>query len=274
MHLQTKQNTMKQFGKLMMMASLLLIGMISCSQKQEPVWQLTWQDDFNGTELDASKWSKIPRGGSDWNRHMSDGDSLYEVKDGKLFLRGMVNTNPADTAPVVTGGIYSKGKFFQKYGRVEISAKLQSAQGAWPAFWMLPETGKWPNAGEIDIMEHLNFDSIAYQTVHSYYTFVLEEQNPPKGSINKINVDGYNTYRVDWYPDSLVFFVNDNRTFAYPKIETDKEGQWPFTTPFYLLLDMQLGGTWVGAIDKAQLPVEMEIDWVKWYALPKEFEKE
>ncbi|TCN64742.1 glycoside hydrolase family 16 protein [Acetobacteroides hydrogenigenes] len=262
------------FKRATIAAAVLLVGFTASSQKQEHKWKLTWQDDFNGTRIDTSKWSKIPRGGSDWNRHMSDQDSLYEVKDGKLLLRGMVNTNPTDTVPVVTGGVYTKGKFFQKYGRIEISAKLQSAQGAWPAFWMLPETGKWPNAGEIDIMEHLNFDSIAYQTVHSYYTFVLKEENPPKGGVNKINMNEFNTYRVDWYPDSLVFFVNNRRTFAYPRIETTKEGQWPFTTPFYLLLDMQLGGSWVGPIDKSQLPVEMEIDWIKFYALPKEFEKE
>lgn len=254
--------------------TLALCVLSACCPKSENEWKLSWQEDFNGNSLDTTKWSKISRGGSDWDRHMSFGDSLYEVKDGKLILRGMVNHNPQDTAPVVTGGVFTKDKFAQKYGRVEVSAKLQSAQGAWPAIWMLPEEGKWPDAGEIDIMEHLNFDTIAYQTVHSYYTFVLKNENPPKGSIGAIKMNDYNTYRVDWYPDSVVFFINDNRTFAYPKIETTEKGQWPFNTPYYLLIDMQLGGSWVGPFDKAQLPVEMEIDWVKFYELPEKFLKD
>ena len=65
-------------------------------------------------------------------------------------------------------------------------------------------------------------------------------------------------------------FINDIHTFAYPRIETGKEGQFPFTDKeFYLLLDMQLGGSWVGAVDSSDLPVEMEIDWVRFYQKKK-----
>ena len=71
---------------------------------------------------------------------------------------------------------------------------------------------------------------------------------------------------MEKYPDSLVFFVNNKRTFAYPRIETDKVGQYPFSDhDFYLLIDMQLGGKWVGKVDPADLPVEMHIDWVRFY---------
>jgi hypothetical protein len=62
-----------------------------------------------------------------------------------------------------------------------------------------------------------------------------------------------------------VFTINGEHSMTYPKIATDKPGQWPFDQPFYLLIDMQLGGKWVGAIDESQLPVRMEIDWVKVY---------
>ena len=67
------------------------------------------------------------------------------------------------------------------------------------------------------------------------------------------------------YPDSLSFYVNDMHTFTYPRIQTQKEGQFPFDQPFYLLIDMQLGGSWVGAVDPKDLPVEMEVDWVRFY---------
>lgn len=149
---------------------------------QQPRYELIWQEDFNGSTFDEKYWTKIPRGNADWCRHMSDEPSLYEVKDGNLILRGKVNDGivPQDTARYITGGLYTKDKKTITHGKVEIKAKLQAAQGAWPAFWMLPNTGTWPNGGEIDIMERLNHDSIAYQTVHSYYTYVLKEENNPQ----------------------------------------------------------------------------------------------
>ena len=115
-------------------------------------------------------------------------------------------------------------------------------------------------------MERLNNDSIAYQTVHSHYTYTLGiENNPPHGGIAPINRDDFNVYGVDFWPDSLVFHINGKRHFAYPRIETEQEGQFPFDIAQYLLIDMQLGGTWVGAVDPTDVPVEMEVDWVRHY---------
>lgn len=70
-------------------------------------------------------------------------------------------------------------------------------------------------------------------------------------------------------PDELIFSINSKKTFSYPRIQTDKEGQYPFGAPFYLLIDMQIEGSWVGKADPSQLPVKMEIDWVKMYKLKK-----
>ena len=149
---------------------------------------------------------------------------------------------------------------------IHICAKLNAAKGAWPAIWMLPENAKWPSGGEIDVMERLNDDSIAYQTVHSHYTYTLGIKDHPKShSTGVIHPDRYNVFAVEMYPDSLSFYVNDIHTFTYPRIQTQKEGQFPFDQPFYLLIDMQLGGSWVGAVDPKDLPVEMEVDWVRFY---------
>ena len=248
---------------------LMALTTVGQTSGKKGTWKLVWQEEFdNKAGFDTTSWSKIPRGTADWNNYMSDFDSCYAMRDGNMVLRGIVNyTQKNDTAPYLTGGIYTKGKKLFTGGRVEIKAKLQGARGAWPAIWMLPENAKWPDGGEIDIMERLNNDSIAYQTVHSHYTFDLGiKDNPKQGSTGLINPDDFNTYTVEMYPDSLVFFINDTRTFAYPRIETDKEGQYPFNdSQFYLLLDMQLGGSWVGAVDPEDLPVEMEIDWVRFY---------
>lgn len=245
-----------------------VIGTLSAKDKSPKKWKLVWEDNFStDTGFDTAAWSKIPRGTADWNRHMSDFDSCYAVKDGNLILKGLLNYSlPTDTALYITGGLYTKDKVSFMNGRLEIRTKLQAATGAWPAIWLLPQSGKWPDGGEIDIMERLNNDTIAYQTVHSNYTLNLGiKDNPKQGGVGLITPDDYNVYTVEMYPDSLRFFINDAHTFTYPRIQTDKEGQFPFDAPFYLLIDMQLGGSWVGNVNKEDLPVEMKIDWVRFY---------
>ncbi len=270
MHLKISIMNQKVFSPVFI---ILLLVIASCSSsKKINNTKLSWEEDFNQQFLDTTRWTKIPRGTSDWNRHMSDFDGCYEMRDGKLILKGLKNDNLVnDTSHYITGGVYTHKKVSFGEGRLEIRAKLNGAKGAWPAFWMLPENKKWPDGGEIDIMERLSFDSIAYQTVHSHYTLDLKIKNDPVShGIAPINPAGFNTYRVDKYADSLVFFVNDKKTFSYPRIETDKPGQFPFNMDKqYLLIDMQLGGSWVGAIDDADLPVEMEIDWVTFYSFKK-----
>ena len=251
---------------------IALAAMTSCSQKGP--WKVVWQENFKGQELDTTVWSRIDRGRADWNNFMSKEDRLYDVKDGMLILKGMKNDNlTRDTATYITGGVWTKGKHAFMGGKIEIRARLHGATGAWPAFWLLPfdtQHNKWPDGGEVDIMERLNNDSIAYQTVHSHYTYTLKlSETPPHGGIGTIKRDGFNTYAVEFYPDSLVFSINGKKTFSYPKIETDKPGQFPYYKPMFLMLDMQLGGKWVGRVDPNDLPVQMEIDWVKHYQRKK-----
>lgn len=241
--------------------------LISCQTSKKGV--LSWQEKFNKKEIDFKNWSKIPRGTPDWNNYMSDFDSCYSIRNGKLILRGIVNnTLKTDTATFLTGGVYTKGKKEFTTGRLEIKAKFTEATGAWPAIWMLPREAKWPKGGEIDIMEHLNYDDIVYQTVHSNYTVNLNKKNKPRHSYTgKIKRGKFNVYAVEIRNDSLSFFINGKHTFTYPKIkEADKTGQFEFTKqPFYLMLNMQLGGSWVGKVNPQELPAEMEIDWVRYY---------
>ena len=233
-------------------------------------WKLVWNEDFNTPDLDTVRWTKIPPGGADWNRHMTDDPACYDIKDGKLYLIGMVNPDTTkDHRPYLTGGVYTKGKFAFQYGRVEIHAKLECARGAWPAMWMLAEQnkyGKYPRNGEIDIMEHLNHDDIIYQTTHSYYTLKLKhDKNPPHYGTARIDISKFNTFGLEWYPDRLVFTLNGKETFVYPRVEGVDPSQWPYDQPFYLLIDQQLGGNWVGKVNPDDLPVKMIVDWVKVY---------
>lgn len=238
-----------------------------------PKWELIWSDEFDKATgkygFDEKYWSVIERGKSNWKQYMSPNPALYDVKDGNLVLRGIVNPDQkSDPVPYLTGGIKTQGKFSFRYGKVEIRAKFDCAQGAWPALWMMPDYpgAVWPDSGEIDLMEHLNFDNFAYQTCHSHFTMTLNRRNPAPTSSPKIKRDDYNVYAVEWTPDELRFSVNGKQSFIYPRVPSEVENkQWPFDNYFYIQVDMQLGGSWVGAVNPKQLPVEMKIDWVRVY---------
>lgn len=246
---------------------VMLLLFTSCAQKESgDGYKVVWEENFKDSTKLENNWSKIPRGRSDWNNYMSDYDGLFDVKNGNLVLKGIKNTVlPDDSVPYLTGGVYTKGKRTFSNGRLEIRARLFGARSAWPAFWLLPENEQWPHGGEIDIMERLNLDDYVYQTVHSDYTYNQGiKDNPKSGVIAHIKPDTYNVYAVELFADSLSFFINDTHTFTYPRIETDKSGQFPFgDKEFYLLLDMQLGGDWVGPVNEQDLPVEMHIDWIR-----------
>lgn len=247
-----------------LMLSLLVLTALTA--RADRGWRLVWQENFRGRTMNTSEWEKIGRGRVPWNKYMSPADSLYALRRGRMVLRGVRNGHLAgDTARYLTGGIRTRRTF--TLGKIEIRARLGETRGAWPAFWLLPD-GKWPDGGEIDIMEHLNSDSIAYQTVHSYYTYVLRHYDtPPQSATGVIRRGRFNTYAVEMYRDSLVFRINDRRTFAYPRLPgRESEKQFVFDrNAYHLLLDMQIGGPWVGKATPGDYPVEMEIDWVRYY---------
>lgn len=247
----------------------LLTTTISLSaQENSADWKLIWQDEFNYEgQPDSTKWSFSPRNTADWACYCADTEETTFVKNGNLHLRGILNTNPADTVKYNTSCIRTADKFAFKYGKIEVRAKLDKGKGSWPAIWMMPQDpqyGGWPHSGEIDIMEHLNFDSIVYQTIHSNYVDVQEKRNDPiYAAIVPLEVDEYNTYGVEWYADRLNFYVNGQKTYTYPKIDGADDKQWPFDQEFFIILDQALGGNWVGSIDDEDLPVEMLVDWVR-----------
>lgn len=261
--------------KRFLLVILIIYPLLSCSVFQNPGtkksgnWKLIWEDSFsNEGKLDTSHWSIVERNTADWDNYMSQHPDVLKIKNDKLYLRGIVNPNKTkDTVPYLTGGIETKGKFAFKYGKIQIRAKLENAQGAWPAIWMLannPKYGEYPRNGEIDLMEHLNYEDKVYQTVHSYYTLELKQKdNPPYFSTTKVKTGKFNTYGMEWFPDKLVFTVNGEESFTYPRIKGVDPSQWPFDQDFYLLIDMQLGGSWVGTVDPKDLPVQMIIDWVR-----------
>lgn len=247
----------------------VIILAVSCTSRvSSNSWKLVWEDNFDGTDLDSTVWQRIPRGGADWDNTQNDtAEYLVSVDQGKLHLWGRVNNYcPDDPAEFITGGVWTKDKKALPAGRIEVCARLDAARGAWPAFWTMgfDSSKPWPYGGEIDIMERLNGDAFAYQTVHSPYT--LDHEDIPHGMTGRIDNGEYNVYGVDIEKDSIIMHINGVKTMTYSRIpELEAEEQYPYFWDQYLLLDMQLGGRWVGKVYPEDLPCQMEIDWVRSY---------
>ena len=252
---------------------LLFVFSFFFNVKSQTNWKLIWQDEFSKDgKPDSTKWSFAGRGKADWDCLCADDSATAIVKNGFLFLNGILSKDASDTAKYQTGCIETKGKFSFKYGKLEVRAKLAQGQGSWPAIWLLGEHGRWPNNGEIDVMEHLNFDTIFYQTMHSYYIDRLGNKNNPKHyATAPFNVGEFNIFGMEWYPDKIDLLINGKKTFSYPRISKDStHTQWPFDQPFYIILDQALGGNWPGPVDKNDLPQQMIVDWVRVYQLKNE----
>ncbi len=231
-------------------------------------WRLVWADEFSGDEIDGTSWQRCLRYGSPWNRHMSLLDTLVKVRGGVVELWGINRPEGyQDSLKFLTGGLDSRGMRAIRNGRIDVRARLDQAQGFWPAIWMMPESNlPWPEAGEIDIMEHLNFDDYIYQTVHSGHIEGLHQPKTQHDHKEKVDVTVFNVYSVEITPSEIIYYINGRRTFSYPRLEPEPEGQYPFDDyEYYMILSAQLGGHWIGPIEAEQLPVKMEVDFVRFY---------
>ena len=233
--------------------------------------QLVWHDEFNSNRLDTVRWKRCYPGKADWCRYMSTRPDLVEVRDGMLVMKGVVNSDTnKDSRAYLTGGVRSAADASLRLGKAEIRAKFEDQKGAWPALWMCGQgtdsKGRgWPWNGEIDIVERLNKNPFVYQTLHSGWTHVLKQKkNPDSGSAKApIRNGDWNIYGIEITQDAIIWSVNDKETFRYPRIQPPGSDQWPFNREMFFIMDMQLGGGWVGEIDPETLPVNMYVDWIR-----------
>lgn len=235
------------------------------------LYTLVWQEDFNGTKLDTTKWSIIPR--KPWQPFwwMSSNKSLYDLRKGRLrlYCRRNNGLEPSDTARYLCGGVWTNKKFVVKYGKIEVRARVVGVQGSWPAIWSInydPEnTWGTKTYTELDLMESINRDKTAHQTIHNYYVDI--KKGLPHDAYHveaPIDYRKYNVYSAEILPDRVIMGVNGKTTLVYKK--KDIEGQFPYGLPQILILDMQFGGSkWVGKVDPSQLPAYMDVDRVRVY---------
>lgn len=260
--------------------ALLCAVMSSCNVKQgkksvNKKYTLVWSDEFNYNGLpDTTRWG-YEVGGHGWGNNelqyytKADTSNIF-VKNGKLFItarKAEIEGKRFSSARLVT-----KGKAEWTYGKIEINAKLPPGRGLWPASWMLGsninEVG-WPESGEIDIMEHVGFsrDSI-FGTVHtSAYNHLKGTQKGTTAPI-KNPYTRFHTYSIEWTPEKIDFML-DQKVYYTVVNEHKTNAEWPFDRPFYLLLNIAVGGNLGGmkGVDEEVFPAVMEVDYVRVYQM-------
>lgn len=271
----------QSISKLIMACGLFLLCLTSCAQKiseRDNLYQLEWSDEFNKSELDTTRWSKMKRvKGVRSYMHFTHDERFYEFRSGELRLYARHNNNyiPKDTAEYLTAGITTQKKSSFHYGKIEVRAKVKGAQGTWPAIWTLPEersyhTTKSKIYAELDIMEYVDKNDFVYQTAHNGYTLKDRKNwyNPPHQIRSKIKFEKYNIYSVEILPNEIIFGVNGKETLRYPRLENE-EHQFYYGIKSFLMLHMQVNPpkSWSKGVDPTTFPAYMDIDWVRVYKL-------
>jgi len=232
---------------------------------------LIFQDEFNGSTLDDSKWVH-DIGNGEWG--WGNGELQYyreentTVSNGTAKITAKKNDNGFD---YTSSKIKTDGKFSFRFGKVQARIKTVNGKGFWPAFWMLPAGGNWPCDGEIDIMEQWGSNGYTYRTTgaahlgYCPYSDGDREYKSFEKDIDDSYAHDFHVYEVRWEPNKISWYVDNEKVFQVTPNSFNQRYTWPFNSnEWYLILNL--------AIDRAgpsiatQFPTQMEIDWVRVYA--------
>ena len=243
-------------------------------------YKLKWKDDFNGDSLNKADWNVETHEpgwvNSEWQAYVDSADNI-QVKDGKLLLKPIKTVDKDGNASYTSGRINTQGRHDFKYGYFECRAKVPTGKGYLPAFWMMPTDenlyGQWPKCGEIDIMEVMGQETNkAYGTIH-YGEPHAQSQGTYSVSAADNFADNYHTYAVDWEPGKITWYIDGIKYHEESDWFSAKENQGtvaypaPFDQPFYMILNLAVGGSWVGYPDESTTYDDQQfaIDYVKVY---------
>ena len=274
---------------LALFAMILLVGACfvasaaaqsSAPQAPAPAWKLVWSDEFNGpngSPVDTSKWV-FDTGGGGWgndeleyytnrleNASQQDGNLVIKV------LREKYTGAAGVTRSYTSARLKTQGKFSQTYGRFEARIKIPRGQGIWPAFWMLGndiDKPGWPACGEIDIMENIGKEpSLVHGTIHGPGYSGDHGIGDPYGLPGDQRfADDFHVFAVEWEPNAIRFFVDDHMYATRTPADLPKETKWVYDHPFFLLLNVAVGGGWPGSPDASTVfPQTMLVDYVRVY---------
>src|SRR5437879_227778 len=220
-------------------------------------WRLVWSDEFEGpanSVPDQTKWA-YDTGATGWGNqelenYTKSPDNASLDGNGNLVIRA-VRTASGYTS----GRLKTQGKFTTTYGKIEARMRIPYGQGLWPAFWMLGsdiDAVGWPGCGEIDIMENIGREpSINHGSMHApgysggnSMTALYTLPNAQKFS------DGFYTFSIVWSPQAVEFFVDGNSYEKVTPASIPPGTKWVFNKPFFLLLNVAVGGGWQGPPDQ------------------------
>lgn len=259
-------------------------------------WHMVWNDEFEGSDLDTTKWNTTDSygrdqcfgGGNNEQQCYTGTSQNVEIADGNLILTARSASGLSQGRTYTSGRVQSRGKGDFTYGKFEARIKLPSGQGSWPAFWMLPtpsdgssggDYGTWAASGEIDIMEAVNLGATApgcaapCKDIHGTLHFGGQWPNnaqTPSGSSTLTDIDAFHTYAIEWYPDEMRWFLDGQQYHSRNQTEWYSQGapndpNAPFDRDFHLILNLAVGGNWPGAADGQNFPRQMEIEYVRVY---------
>jgi beta-glucanase (GH16 family) len=249
-------------------------------------WVLTWSDEFNGpngSAVDSTKWV-YDTGGSGWGNneleYYTSGTANAVVQSGNLVISATTANASNYTCSYPSSGpcqytsarLKTLGLFSQQYGRFEARIQMPEGQGLWPAFWMMGadiNSVSWPTCGEIDIMENIGKEpTINHGSLHMPMAGSTSDDQLtgmytlPGGA--KLG-DAFHTYAVEWTSSSVAFYVDD-MLYETQTQQAATGRTWEFNKPFFILLNVAVGGTWPGAPDSTTtFPQTMKVDWVRVY---------
>jgi len=242
-----------------------------------PGWTLIWSDEFNaanGTGADTTKWNLVNKGDGFGNNELEfyTNRPANAYHDGNGFLVIKVIKESYMGREYTSARLESNGKFEHLYGRYEARLQLPRGQGIWPAFWMLGNdigSASWPNCGEIDIMENIGKEpSIVHGSLHGPG---YSGGNPLGQAYTLPNggkfADGFHVFAVEWEQNVVRFYVDDILYGTKTPSDTPSGARWVYDHPFYLLLNVAVGGNWPGAPDATTVfPQTMLADYVRVYS--------
>ncbi|MEV4380303.1 family 16 glycosylhydrolase [Streptosporangium sp. NPDC049644] len=243
--------------------------------------RLVWSDEFNGaagTRPDAAKWTQDPGTGPNNELEYYNPNNTAMDGNGNLAITARQEATPGSVCPggtcqYTSGRINTGGRFTFTYGRVEARVKVPKGNGLWPAFWMMGAdflTGRpWPYNGEIDILEVLGKDvKTAYSTVHApAYNGGGGVGSPYTLPTGADFSDDFHVWAANWDSKGIVYTLDGRTVFTVSKDQVEAtRGPWVFDHPFYIILNLAVGGDWPGPPDASTgLPKQMLVDYVRVY---------
>lgn len=246
---------------------------------KEEGYYLLWHDEFDGTELNTDIWTIEEREpgwtNNELQAYVNSEKNVY-LENGNLILKPVKEKGENGLTGYTSGKVNSKGKKQFLYGKVVARAKVPAGQGFWPAIWMMPQEesfyGQWPKCGEIDIMEILgNQTNILYSNIH-YGSPHGENQGVYKLEQGTFSQD-FHEFSVEWEPDEMRFYVDGelfhtvNNWFTAVEGEDEVTYPAPFDQPFFVQMNLAVGGDWPGKPDGTTdfETAEFAIDYVRVY---------